>query len=71
LPGAWRAESFTAAAAVRGIAVAPATAFAVGVGHAPNAVRLALASPPPELLVESLEVLSSLARSKPNTLNLE
>jgi len=71
LPGAWRAESFTAAAAERGIAVAPATAFAVGSGHAPNAVRLALASPPHKVLLESLGVLNALARSKPKTLNLE
>jgi DNA-binding transcriptional MocR family regulator len=71
LPGVWRAESFTAAAADRGIAVAPATAFAVGAGHAPNAVRLALASPPPNVLVESLQVLGSLARSTPRSVNLE
>ena len=71
LSSAWRAESFTAAAAECGIAVAPATAFAVGAGYAPNAVRLALASPPHKVLVESLKVLNSLARSKPVTLNLE
>ena len=71
LSAAWRAESFTAAAAERGIAVAPATAFAVGAGYAPNAVRLALASPSHKVLVESLQVLNSLARSKPRTLNLE
>ena len=71
LPGAWRAESFTAAAAERGVAVAPATAFAVGAGHAPNAVRLALASPPPPVLVESLRMLNALARSKPRAVNLE
>jgi DNA-binding transcriptional MocR family regulator len=71
LPGAWRAESFTAAAAERGVAVAPATAFAVGAGHAPNAVRLALASPPHKVLVESLRMLNALARSKPRAVNLE
>jgi DNA-binding transcriptional MocR family regulator len=71
LPGPWRAESFTAAAAERGVAVAPATAFAVGAGHAPNAVRLALASPPHKVLVESLRMLNALARSTPRTLNLE
>jgi len=71
LPGPWRSESFTAAAAERGVAVAPATAFAVGAGHAPNAVRLALASPPHKVLVESLRMLNALARSKPRTLNLE
>lgn len=71
LPKAWRAESFTTAAAERGIAVAPATAFAVGAGRAPNAVRLALAGPPPNVLVESLQVLNALARSRPTTTNLE
>jgi hypothetical protein len=40
-------------------------------GHAPNAVRLALASPPHKVLVESLRMLNALARSKPRTLNLE
>jgi DNA-binding transcriptional MocR family regulator len=71
LPRAWRAESFTAAAAARGIAVAPATAFAVGAGHAPNAVRVALASPPPKVLLESLRTLQALARSAPASLHLE
>ena len=71
LPSAWRAESFTAAAAERGIAVAPGTAFAVGPGHAPNAVRLALASPPHKVLVQSLQILSSLVRSNPKNLELE
>jgi len=71
LPGPWRSESFTAAAAERGVAVAPATAFAVGAGHAPSAVRLALASPPHKVLAETLRMLNALARSKPRTLNLE
>jgi len=70
LPGSWRAESFTAAAAARGIAVAPAAAFAVGPGHAPNAVRLALASPPRHLLIESLAALNGLAQLRPRTLAL-
>jgi DNA-binding transcriptional MocR family regulator len=65
LPAAWRSESFTAAAAERGIAVAPATAFAAGAGHAPNAVRLALASPSPKILADSLKVLDGLAQSNP------
>ena len=65
LPSAWRAESFTSAASELGIAVAPASAFSVGVGHAPNAVRIALASPTHKVLAESLDVLSELARSQP------
>jgi DNA-binding transcriptional MocR family regulator len=65
LPAAWRSESYTAAAAERGIAVAPATAFAAGPGHAPNAVRIALASPSPKVLSASLAVLNELALSRP------
>lgn len=71
LPGAWRAESFTAEAAERGIAIAPATAFAVGAGHAPNAVRLAIGSPTTKVLAESLRALNALARSTPRVLTLE
>jgi DNA-binding transcriptional MocR family regulator len=71
LPEAWRAESFTAAAGERGIAVAPATAFAVGTGYAPNAVRIALASPPPKVLAECLRILRALALSQPRVLPLE
>jgi DNA-binding transcriptional MocR family regulator len=65
LPDGWRAESFTAAAAGQGIAVAPATAFAVGSGHAPNAIRIALASPPLGVLAESLVRLDRLAGAGP------
>jgi DNA-binding transcriptional MocR family regulator len=46
----WRSDSFTAAAAEHGIAVAPATALTVDRSHAPNAIRGALASPPPAVL---------------------
>ncbi|MFH9869512.1 PLP-dependent aminotransferase family protein [Streptomyces lydicus] len=61
LPEPWRADTFVAAAARRGIAVTPAGAFAVGTGHAPNAVRLALASPSHGALAEALGVLGELA----------
>jgi DNA-binding transcriptional MocR family regulator len=61
LPTPWRAETFVAAAARRGIAVTPAAAFAVGPGHAPNAVRLALGSPPLDVLCAGLDVLAELA----------
>lgn len=71
LAGGWRAESFTAAAAERGIAIAPATAFTVGRGHSPNAVRLALASPSRKALAESLTALNDLARQGPNAHTLE
>jgi DNA-binding transcriptional MocR family regulator len=71
LPSAWRAETFTAAAADRGIAVAPGSAFALGTGRAPNAVRVALASPPMKVLAQSLSILNTLARSKPESPPLE
>ncbi|MEV5967105.1 PLP-dependent aminotransferase family protein [Kribbella sp. NPDC051952] len=66
LPAPWRAETFVGAAARRGIAVTPAAAFTVGPGQAPNAVRLALASPPIEILDQALETLVELARSTPD-----
>lgn len=65
LPDPWRAETFVAAAARRGIAVTPAAAFAVTPGRAPNAVRLALASPPVPVLAQALRTLAALARSSP------
>ncbi|WP_049569870.1 PLP-dependent aminotransferase family protein [Streptomyces sp. SBT349] len=65
LPGPWRAETFVAAAARRGIAVAPAAAFTVGAGHAPHAVRLALGNPPHGVLADALDTLATLARGAP------
>ncbi|MCE7000479.1 PLP-dependent aminotransferase family protein [Saccharothrix sp. S26] len=65
LPDRWRAETFVAAAARRGIAVTPAAAFAVVPGHAPNAVRLALASAPTPTLTAALDVLATLAEGSP------
>lgn len=65
LPPPWRAETFVAAAARRGIAVAPAAAFTVGSGHAPNAVRLALGSPAHDTLSDALDVLAALAGGTP------
>lgn len=64
LPRPWRADTFVAAAARHGIGVVPATAFTVG-PQAPPAVRLALASPPPEALTRALTTLATLARSTP------
>lgn len=65
LPEPWRAETFVAAAARRGIAVTPAAAFAAVPGHAPNAVRLALAAPPPATLASALDILAALATTTP------
>ncbi|WP_110945748.1 PLP-dependent aminotransferase family protein [Streptomyces avicenniae] len=65
LPAPWRADTFVAAAARRGIGVTPAAAFAVGRHRAPNAVRLGLASPDVGDLDRALAVLAALARSAP------
>jgi len=62
LPAGWRADAFEAAAAAKGIAVLPASAFSVVPGHVPNAVRLALASPTLETLESALTTLATLAR---------
>jgi len=67
LPEVWRAETYVAAAARRGIALTPAAAFAVVPGHAPNAVRLALSSPPLDVLAGALDTLASLAREGPDS----
>jgi DNA-binding transcriptional MocR family regulator len=66
LPPVWRAETFVAAAARRGIALTPAAAFTVGPGHAPDAVRLALSSPPLQVLASALDVLAALALDGPD-----
>ncbi|WP_343715881.1 PLP-dependent aminotransferase family protein [Inquilinus sp.] len=71
LPEGWRAEAFAAAAARKGIALTPGPAYAVGPGHAPAGVRLALASPAPEMLREAVETLARLARSEPDQLAVD
>ncbi|AXB45397.1 PLP-dependent aminotransferase family protein [Amycolatopsis albispora] len=71
LPEQWRAETFVAAAARRGIAVSPAAAFTVGAGHAPSAVRLALSCPPPDRLRAALEQLAGLARGTAEEAGIE
>ncbi|NEC84667.1 PLP-dependent aminotransferase family protein [Streptomyces sp. SID12501] len=62
LPASWRADTFTAAAAVHGIAVTPGGAFAVGPQRAPDAVRLGLASAPEADLERALRTLAAIAR---------
>lgn len=64
LPSHWRSQTFVAAAARRDIALTPSTTFAVSPGHAPNAVRLALAAPPIELLDAGLRTLAGMLRAK-------
>jgi DNA-binding transcriptional MocR family regulator len=60
LPAQWRSQTFVAAASRRGIALSPSSTFAVSPGHAPNAVRLALAQPSLEQLGEALRALSAM-----------
>lgn len=71
LPEPWRADTFVAAAARRGIAVTPAAAFAVGASRAPNAIRLALASPTTDTLATALDILASIARTTPEDAGVE
>lgn len=68
LPRPWRADTFVAAAARHGIGVVPAAAFTTGNNHAPNAIRLGLASPQPDILSRALRTLAELARSAPEEL---
>ncbi|MEU7422273.1 PLP-dependent aminotransferase family protein [Streptomyces sp. NPDC040750] len=65
LPAPWRADTFTAAARAHGIAITPGTAFAVGTGRAPDAVRLGLASAPEPELRRALATLARVARGGP------
>ncbi|TDC26663.1 PLP-dependent aminotransferase family protein [Streptomyces sp. 8K308] len=71
LPAPWRAETFVAAAARHGIAMAPGAAFTVDPAHAPNAVRLALGSPPHDVLTGALDTLATLAHGTPEDLTPE
>ncbi|MEI5524753.1 PLP-dependent aminotransferase family protein [Streptomyces brasiliscabiei] len=77
LPEGWRADTFCAAAAERGVAVTPGPVFGVpGVGSlagergragavAGDCVRLGLASVPRPVLAEALRVLGEVARAGP------
>jgi DNA-binding transcriptional MocR family regulator len=64
LPSHWRSQTFVAAAARRDIALTPSTTFAVTPGHAPNAIRLALAAPTIEQLDVGLRTLSGILNAK-------
>ena len=64
LPEGWRADTYVAAAAREGIAITPASAFAVTPGHAPNAVRLALGPPSQDELMRALRTLRRLAEAQ-------
>jgi DNA-binding transcriptional MocR family regulator len=64
LPPHWRSQTFVAAAARRDIALTPSTTFAAAPGHAPNAIRLALAAPPIEQLDAALRTLTEILKGK-------
>ncbi|MBP1882461.1 PLP-dependent aminotransferase family protein [Sinorhizobium mexicanum] len=64
LPAHWRSQTFVAAAAKRDIALTPSTTFAVTPGHAPNAVRLALASPTMDQLDAGLQTLAAMLNAR-------
>ncbi|WP_461600004.1 aminotransferase-like domain-containing protein, partial [Achromobacter marplatensis] len=66
LPQAWSADAFTAAAAQQGVAITPSGAFAVTPGRAPNAVRLALSSPPLQDLERGLQIIRALLATTPS-----
>src|SRR5262245_61610429 len=60
LPGHWRSHTFAAAAASADIASTASPTFAVTPGHAPNAVRLALAAPSMDQLDSGLRTLAAM-----------
>ncbi|GGF81320.1 GntR family transcriptional regulator [Azorhizobium oxalatiphilum] len=71
LPDHWRSDAFAAAAARRGIAITPSSAFCVTPGHAPNAVRLALSPPPLPVLRDALITLRQMAETGPMESEIE
>ena len=69
LPPHWRSQTFVAAAARRDIALTPSTTFAAAPGHAPNAIRLALAAPPLEQLELALGTLTEILKGREEDFN--
>jgi DNA-binding transcriptional MocR family regulator len=69
LPAHWRSQTFVAAAARRDIALTPSTTFAVAPGHAPNAVRLALAAPTMDQLDSGLRTIAALLNANEHDLD--
>lgn len=66
LPHHLRSQTVVAAAARQDIAITPSTAFAVSPGHAPNAIRLALASPSLDQLRDGLSTLLRILNANEN-----
>ncbi len=71
LPGDWRAESFCAAVASRGVAISPASIFYVTPGAASNHIRVAIAPPNDTNLIKGLKLIRNLARTNENDLLIE
>ena len=70
LPAHWRSQTFVAAAARRDIALTPSASFAATPGHAPNAVRLALASPTMDQLDSGLRTLAAILNAAEHDFDL-
>lgn len=66
LAGEWRGESFAAASAELGIAVAAGQVFAVSPGNAPSGVRIAFSAPDIKTWKFALAELARIAREGPN-----
>jgi len=64
LPAHWRSQTFVAVAARRDIALTPSTTFAASPGHAPNAVRLALAAPTMDQLDSGLRTIVGMLNAR-------
>lgn len=65
LPAEWRGESFAAASARLGIAVAPGRSFAVAPGTAPSGVRIAYSAPDLRTWEFAMQELGRIARQSP------
>jgi DNA-binding transcriptional MocR family regulator len=70
LPAHWRSQALVAAAARRDIGLTPSTTFAVSAGHAPNAVRLALAAPTMDQLDAGLRTLTAMLNGREDDFDL-
>jgi DNA-binding transcriptional MocR family regulator len=71
LPAHWRADAFVSAAALRGVAITPASAFAVTPNNVPNAARIAISAPPLKELERGLTTLRELLAARPNEVAME
>ncbi|MEO3473117.1 PLP-dependent aminotransferase family protein [Roseomonas sp. CAU 1739] len=69
LPEPWRSDAFTTAAARRGVAVTPSSAFASQPGHAPNGVRIAFSSPSMDAMERGVRVIAALLAAGPESLS--